>query len=358
MIQTATTSDRNTDINMIKIFLQEYVDRPNTLISYSSAIEKFVLWLFSQNLVLNQVTREIIQGYQLFLLDPQPSEMWCGQARPKSHPEWKPFQRGLSPSSANLQILILKTLYQYLVDYGYLTRNPFRLIRKKITYRQPTIERFLNKKEWKYLVRHLKFLPKYPNKNEIYHHERNRWIFDLLYFTGCRRAEIINARMSDFIFQRGQWWLKVVGKGSKPGQIPVTNELLSSLIRYRRFMGLTEYPSPSETDIPILCSRHGHLRPLTDSAIYKIIKKICNKIADDLKIKDPSSSYVFRQVSTHWLRHTSATHQVDAGIDIRTVKKNLRHELLETTMRYQHVESEHQHYETTTKFDKFVNKFK
>jgi site-specific recombinase XerD len=52
------------------------------------------------------------------------------------------------------------------------------------------------------------------------------------------------------------------------------------------------------------------------------------------------------------MRHTSATHQVDAGIDIRIVKENLRHSMLETTMKYQHTESDSRYEETVNKFGK------
>ena len=87
-------------------------------------------------------------------------------------------------------------------------------------------------------------------------------------------------------------------------------------------------------------------------SIYKIIKTTCNNLADELKSIDPASAYVISKVSTHWLRHTSATHQVDAGIDIRIVKENLRHSMLETTMKYQHTEADSRHEETINKFGK------
>jgi integrase/recombinase XerC len=54
----------------------------------------------------------------------------------------------------------------------------------------------------------------------------------------------------------------------------------------------------------------------------------------------PQNIFELGHVSAHWLRHTSATHQVDAGIDLRIVKENLRHSNLETTMLYQHTEAD------------------
>ena len=50
-----------------------------------------------------------------------------------------------------------------------------------------------------------------------------------------------------------------------------------------------------------------------------------------------------KQASTHWLRHTSITHQADAGIELRYIKRNARHESVETTMLYQHAEEDQWH---------------
>ncbi|HNY46650.1 MAG TPA: site-specific integrase, partial [Casimicrobium sp.] len=51
--------------------------------------------------------------------------------------------------------------------------------------------------------------------------------------------------------------------------------------------------------------------------------------------------------STHWLRHTAATHQADAGTDLRFIQKNLRHASLETTALYLHAEDDRRHQATT-----------
>ena len=50
-----------------------------------------------------------------------------------------------------------------------------------------------------------------------------------------------------------------------------------------------------------------------------------------------------KQASTHWLRHTSITHQSDVGIELRYIKRSARHESVETTMLYQHAEEEKWH---------------
>lgn len=347
-LEQAKSINANNDIEAVKTWLLEFKNSPNTFTSYRQTAERFIMWLMQSGLSLRQVARETIQEYQDFLQMPIPTDFWCGPAKPRTSNEWKPFVKGLSASSIKLNLQILGSLYQYLIDAGYLNRNPFRLIRSKIKTNQ-AVERFLTHREWQYLQEYIEQMPRTTPK-EIFEHERTRWIFNLLYLTGCRRSEVINATMADFINKRNQWWLKVIGKGNKYGEIPVTNELLSALIRYRKAMKLSDYPSPLETTLPLIFSKYGNQKPISDSMLYKIIKATCNDLAAILQLTDPASSYVIARVSTHWLRHTSATHQVDAGIDIRVVKENLRHSMLETTMKYQHTEADSRYDETISKF--------
>jgi integrase/recombinase XerC len=62
---------------------------------------------------------------------------------------------------------------------------------------------------------------------------------------------------------------------------------------------------------------------------------------------DPVGADKLRRASTHWLRHTAATHQADAGNDLRFIQKNLRHASLETTAIYLHADDDRRHAATT-----------
>ena len=343
------------DIEAIKTWLNEFISSKNTFISYRQCAERFIMWSINNNLTLKSIKREDIQNYQEFLSLPCPHDLWCGPAVSRKNSNWKPFVKGLSPASIKLNLQILTTMYEYLLQSGYLQINPFRLIKHKsarLTISNKNIERYLTHKEWNYIIEYIEKLPKSNPKQNFYYH-RIKWIFNLLYLSGCRRNEIINAKMSDFIHKHDQWWLRVIGKGNKYGEIPVTNSLLNALIEYRKSLKLSDFPKPSETNIALINnikSTQIKIVGITDSMLYKIIKKTCYDISNQLKIIDPSAAYVVEKVSTHWLRHTSATHQVDAGIDFRIVKENLRHSLLETTMRYQHTEDDARHKETIQKF--------
>ncbi len=343
------------DIDAIKIWLNEFINSPNTFVSYKQTAERFIMWAIEHQQNLSSITREDIQDYQDFLANPSPKSYWCGPAVARGNPEWKPFVKGLAPSSIKLNLQILTTMYEYLIQSGYLSINPFRLIKRKSARLETinkNIERYLTHKEWDYIIQQINKMPQNTAHAKA-RYKRTKWIFNLLYYTGCRRSEICNGLMSDFIYKNGKWWLAVIGKGNKYGEIPVTPDLLSALIEYRQHLGLSDFPNRSETHIALVNSiklSNGRLTGISDSMLYKTIKDTCRNIADSLQHTDPSASYVIKRVSTHWMRHTSATHQVDAGIDIRIVKENLRHSLLETTMRYQHTEDNIRHSETINKF--------
>lgn len=343
------------DIDAIKTWLNEFINSPHTFTSYKQTAERFIMWAMEHNYNLASITREDLQDYQEFLANPSPKSYWCGPAVARNNPNWKPFVKGLSPSSIKLNLQILTTMYEYLIQSGYLSINPFRLIKRKsarLGTLNKNIERYLTHKEWDYVLEQIESIPK-NTINDKANYNRTKWIFNLLYYSGCRRSEICNAKMSDFLYKNGNWWLSVIGKGNKYGEIPVTQNLLEALTTYRKSIGLSDFPNRTETHIALVNNiklTNGKLSGITDSMLYKIIKNTCQNIASDLKSIDPSASYVIERVSTHWLRHTSATHQVDAGIDIRVVKENLRHSLLETTMRYQHTEDDSRHKETFNKF--------
>ena len=354
-LQSIKSIKANNDIDAIKTWLTEFIASPNTFSSYRQTAERFVLWCMKRNITLATITREDIQDYQDFLTNPFPREFWCGSAVSRTNPAWKPFVKSLAPSSIKLNLQILTTMYEYLLQSGYLQTNPFRLIKRKsarLAVTNTVIERYLSHQEWSYILDYINKMPQDTPSAKINYH-RTKWLFSLLYLSGCRRSEIANAKMSDFIHKHGQWWLKVIGKGNKYGEIPVPNALLSALIEYRRALGLSDYPSNLETNISLINNTqytNGKLIGITHSMLYKIIKKTCTAIALEVQSFDPAAAFTIEKVSTHWLRHTSATHQVDAGIDIRIVKENLRHSMLETTMKYQHTESDVRHAETTNKF--------
>ena len=185
---------------------------------------------------------------------------------------------------------------------------------------------------------------------ERQHGERVRWLFRLLYGTSLRAAEAAQANTGDLVHRRGKWWLHVLGKGGVAGEVPVGDELMADFARYRQFYGLPPIPSPELDAAPLVMSIAGRTDQfLTPTAIYLIVKDVFRRAAAALETSNPAGAATLRHASTHWLRHTSATHQADAGNDIRHIQKNLRHASIETTAIYLHAEDDRRHTETTAR---------
>lgn len=346
------TQKINNDIDAINLWLFEFKQSTNTLTSYRQSAERFYLWLQHKSMKLSDVTRETVLEYQEFLENPHPYDIWCGPSKPREDKDWKPFIKGLSANSVRLNLQILGSLYHYLILNQYLNSNPWRLIKKR-NLQKTQIEKFLTHSNWEILKNFTCNLPQNTLEEKGYYH-RARWILFVLYYTACRRSEAVNASMSSFQFKRGLWWFCLIGKGNKYAEIPVVNELLQELSLYRVSIGLSSYPSASEQNIPLIANSYG--KRMSDSMLYKTIKQLAFSCANHIRDINPNAAYAIENMSTHWLRHTSATHQVDSGLDIRIVKDNLRHSMLETTMRYQHTNQDERHQQTQEKFGTKTNK--
>ena len=140
---------------------------------------------------------------------------------------------------------------------------------------------------------------------------------------------------------RGKWWWQVTGKGQKTQLIPINEAMLNALIRYRQFYGLSALPEPDETH-PLFMNLNG-TQGVSSNMIYRLVKKIFLDCAETFEKSRPDFAMKLKQASTHWLRHTSITHQADAGIELRYIKRSARHESVETTMLYQHAEEDQWH---------------
>lgn len=178
---------------------------------------------------------------------------------------------------------------------------------------------------------------------ERQHYERSRWVMHFLYHTALRATETAHAKAADFFHRRGRWWLHVVGKGGAEGEVPVSDALMVEFGRYRTFHGLPPLPSPSDQSPAILSVAGDVKRHLTPTAVYLIAKAVFGRAADTLAPTDPAGAATLRRASTHWQRHSAASHQADAGTDIRFIQKNLRHASIETTGLYLHAEDDRRH---------------
>lgn len=145
---------------------------------------------------------------------------------------------------------------------------------------------------------------------------RDAAILELFYSSGLRISELISLDVSDIDFL-GET-VRVTGKGSKERIVPIGSPALNAIQRYR-----TEAAVASG---PLFLS--SHRKRITQQAIDLLLKKY-------LKL----SSIPFK-ISPHKLRHSFATHLLDAGADLRSVQSLLGHASLSTTQIYTHVTKE------------------
>jgi integrase/recombinase XerC len=149
---------------------------------------------------------------------------------------------------------------------------------------------------------------------------RNRAILETLYSTGVRVAELAGMDVGDVDFHSG--FVRVIGKGNKERLAPVGKKALACIRAYldKRVQATKSGIQGSE---PLfLNSRRGRL---STRSIARLLEQVVRQLG------------LLRPISPHGLRHTFATHMLDAGADLRVVQELLGHASLTTTQRYTHV---------------------
>ncbi len=341
---TSCQLDADNDLQAIQAWLAEYRDSPQTLRNYRKEAERLLLWaLLERGRPLSGLTREDCIRYEDFLIDPKPRERWCGPKVSRLSSAWRPFQGPLAKASQRTALLVINSLFNYLVKAGYLAGNPLALVRRRGRNNAPLqhpVERYLEHEQWQALLETVANLPKDTERQRQYY-ERARFLLALLYLLGPRVSEVAGHTMGSFIQIRGRWWWLVTGKGQKQEKVPVNQDMLEALQTYRLFLGLPALPELDETT-PLVSSLKG-TSSIGANMVYRIIKELVNQAATRLEATDPRQAQQLRLASTHWLRHTSITHQADAGISLRYLQRSARHSKMDTTSLYLHTEDEQWH---------------
>ncbi len=336
----------DTDVEAVRLWLAEYSASPHTLRSYRKEAVRLLLWA-SRTLCkpLSSLTREDFLLYEIFLA--APTGDWADPDLPRRGRTRRLFDGPLSERSQHQALGILSGLMTYLVSAGYLAGNPLALRRGRTTSarRSRRVERYLDHALWDHVLATVEQWPRVTERDEQ-HYERCRWLIRLLYHTALRVSEAANAKAADFYQRRGKWWLHVIGKGGAEGEVPVSDALMADFARYRIFHGLPPVPSARETGPAVMSIAGDDARHLTPAAIYLIVKEVFRRAADAREPSDSVGAATLRRASTHWLRHSAASHQADAGTDLRFIQKNLRHASIETTGIYLHAEDDRRHAQT------------
>ena len=345
------------DVDAIQCFLVEYQESPGTHRIYQRECERLWLWsLVECHKPLSSLNRQDFEGYLNFLADPQPDTLWCGARAPRQTAAWRPFVGPLSDNAIATAVATVNSLMSYWVDSGYLQGNPLGLIRqrrRKLQSAAPTaqrvnkrtdetnkVERFLDEEMWDAFMAAIEAMPRETEQNRD-EYERARFIAAMLYLLAPRAGELETHRMNSFREERGRWWWHVTGKGNKAAKIPVQDDMMSALLRYRQHLGLTAVPSRKDTS-PLLVSIRDR-SPITARRLNQILKALFAAAADRLPRSAEHKKEKLRAASPHWGRHTAITAKIDSGMQERYVQKDARHSDARTTKRYVHEEEERWH---------------
>jgi len=206
-------------------------------------------------------------------------------------------------SSISRKISTLRSFYKYLVREQLVATNPAKGVsRPKVEKPLPTA----------LTVDETFRLRESPEAEEK---RRDRAILELLYSSGLRVGELVSLNVDRLSLDLGI--VKVMGKGRKERIVPVGLKAVEALKDY-----LNEREG-LEGGEPLFLNRRGGR--LTARSVGRLVKRYTR------------DSAIFRNVSPHSLRHTFATHLLDAGADIREIQEMLGHASLSTTQRYTHL---------------------
>ena len=213
-------------------------------------------------------------------------------------------QRKLTPESVEHHISALRFFYvQTLHRYEFRQYLPYPRTRRKLP-------KILSREEVARLI---------EASSGLF----ERTLLMVLYGTGMRRAEVAKLKIDDIDSQR--MIIHVVnGKGGKDRDLPLSPVLLETLRAYCRWLKPLTYVFPSRM-------HRDREQPITD----KIVWRVCTEAAKRAGIR--------KKVHPSLLRHSWATHLLEAGTDLRTIQLLLGHEDLEVTARYLHLSQQHLH---------------
>jgi integrase/recombinase XerC len=215
-------------------------------------------------------------------------------------------------SSLGRKLASLRSFLKYLVQEGYLRRNPADIVatprqEKPLPNFMPVDEAFA--------------LMETPNPSLIWG-ARDKAILEALYSTGMRVSELVGLGEGDLDSSLGI--VRVFGKGGKERIVPIGEKALEAL---RVYLEKRDEAAPKAGEkgrkAPIFINTRGGR--LTSRSVARILQKHLVR------------GGIWRKISPHALRHSFATHLLDAGADLRAIQELLGHASLSTTQRYTHV---------------------
>jgi len=215
---------------------------------------------------------------------------------------------GISNTSVNRKISSLKSFYKFLLKTRQIQVSP--LLKHRALKTPKKLQIPFSEKELDDVLNHIK----YPDGFEGI---RDKLIIDLFYTTGIRRTELIHLKVSNIDWSKGT--LKVLGKRNKERILPILPIIQNQFKIYFSERNNLERLKDSEF---FFLTKKGV--KLNDSLVYRLINMYFSHVSEKVK-KSP-----------HILRHAFATHMLNNGADLNSVKELLGHSSLASTQIYTH----------------------
>ena len=211
----------------------------------------------------------------------------------------------LNEKSDSSKIRKISSINQY-IDWFNLNKNDYQIEFDKVTFKKGSyLPETISISDVNRLIN--------SHDHSNYMNSRNLTLIDFMYSTACRVSELCDVRLSDLDFEDD--FVKLFGKGSKQRIVPIGSQLKINLLKYLK---LRDELNTQESYL--FLSKNN--KKLDRSAIFRIIKKSATLSDNNLSIHP------------HTLRHSAATHMLEAGCDLRTLQELLGHTSVSTTKIY------------------------
>lgn len=349
-----------------------YIGRHKSEHSYTrfrNDVERFLLWsmLVKQENPL-AFKKPVILEYLDFCW--QPPQSWIAleindrfsyeDGLFRVNPAWRPFKltqsgvqmdqnsgssqstkaqdkRKYRPSQQTLHALFtaLIAFYRYLQQEEVCEANPAQLAKKDCRYiikdTQIKVVKRLTQDQWHYL---LATAERMAEQDPIF--ERNLFVIVTLKVLFLRISELSESQYWQPIMGHywqdddGNWWLKVFGKGRKLRDVTVPDGYLPFLTRYRQWRTLPALPRVNE-NIPLVEKIRGQ-GGMTARHLRRLVQKVFDEAY--LAMKEDAGAKAaerLKEASTHWLRHTGASMEVERGRALKDLSEDLGHASMATT---------------------------
>jgi integrase/recombinase XerC len=254
----------------------------HTLIAYRNDLQQFVSYAeITEDRQLTEVNHQLVRGWMVELLE-----------------------QAIVPRSVSRKLSCLRSFFNWLKKEGRVTENPMlKISGPKVEKRLP---QFVKQSE--FAIERLD-----PFFATNFDGIRDRLIVELFYQTGVRLSELINLKEQDVVSTH----IKVLGKRNKERIIPIGKELFGQIQTYRLIK-----PDGRDSQNLLFVKRDGV--KLSSKFVYRKINTYLGMVTNTQK-KSP-----------HILRHTFATHMLNNGAGLETLKELLGHANLSATQVYTH----------------------